>query len=354
MYKKMVTKTFKFRIKDSASGKKLDRLSKAVNFVWNYCNEISLKALQDRELWLSKYDLNKLTAGSSKELGLHSQTINAVSEEFATRRKQFKKKKLRWRGKRSLGWIPFKKSGIKICEDKVYYQGECFKLFLSREIPDNYKCGSFSQDARGRWYFNIVVMVEEKIIAKDAEVGIDLGLKDLATLSNGKKYGANRYYRKYQRILALSQKDGKKRRIKNIHAKIKNLRMDNNHKISHEITRDFNFIAVGDASSSKLKKTNMAKSVSDAGWSQLRTFLDYKSNARGGLYVPTNEAGTTQGCSNCYAYGEAAGAPKGRKGLGIREWSCKVCGAVHDRDINSAVNILRIGRNTLLPSGHKG
>ena len=252
-----------------------------------------------------------------------------------------------------MGWIPFKKVSVKIEDDTISYMGENFRFWKSRDIPSIIKSGSFCEDSRGRWYVNLVVEMEEKIESKEAEVGIDLGLKDLASLSNGKKYEAHRYYRKYQRILALSQKDNKKRRVKGINAKIKNLRLDENHKISHEITRDHNFIVVGNVSSSKLKKTNMAKSVSDAGWFQLKTFLEYKAIRRKGKVLEVNEAYTTQSCSSCGAVAPP-GAPRGAKGLGIREWICGICGAVHDRDINASINILRLGRQSLLPSGHKG
>ena len=268
-------------------------MARSVNFVWNYCNEISIYAIKNRSKFLSGFDLQKLTTGSSKELSLHSQTVQGICEEYALRRQKAKKIKLRWRGKRSLGWIPFKKTGIKISGDSVTYCGETFRLFLSRDVPPTVKTGSFSEDARGRWYFNVACEVEEHVRSAEGSVGIDLGLKDLANLSNGKKFKAPKYTRKYQRILALSQKDGKKRRVKAVHAKIANLRKDHAHKITHEVTRDFSLIYVGDVSSAKLVKTRMAKSVYDAGWSQFKSFLEYKSIARGGMSVMVNEHMTT-------------------------------------------------------------
>ena len=142
--------------------------------------------------------------------------------------------------------------------------------------------------------------------------------------------------------MGLAQKDGKKRRVKTLHAKIANSRKDTNHKISHELTRDNNLIIVGDVSSSKLVKTNMAKSVLDAGWSQLKNFLKYKATRRSGRLIEVSEYLTSQTCSCC----GVVGGPKGLEGLGIREWVCS-CGTLHDRDINSALNILRIGHDSL-------
>ncbi len=73
-----------------------------------------------------------------------------------------------------------------------------------------------------------------------------------------------------------------------------------------------------------------------------RTMLRYKAIARGALYVDVSEAFTTQTCSDC----GSIGGPKGTKGLEIREWRCD-CGAVHDRDVNAARNILRLGHEAL-------
>lgn len=336
--------TYQFRIKDS-SCKWLNRKSKTVNFVWNYCNETSFHAIRNYNTFLSKFDLNKLVSSSSKELELHSQTIQAISEEYATRRKKAKKRKLKWRTKKSLGWIPFKKSGIKVNDDSINYCGETARFWKSREIEGKIKCGNFSQDARGRWYLNIVCEVENLEPAKTSEIGIDLGLKDLATTSKGQKFKANRYYRKYERLLGLAQKDRKKRRAKNIHAKIKNSRKDTNHKISYQLTRDNDLIVIGNVSSSKLIKTKMAKSVNDAGWYQLKTFLEYKAIRRQGKVVEVSEYLTSQTCCRCGNV--PASAPKGVKGLGIRTWVCSECGISHDRDINAAINILNKFR-----SGH--
>jgi transposase len=86
----------------------------------------------------------------------------------------------------------------------------------------------------------------------------------------------------------------------------------------------------------------MAKSVLDAGWSAFRSMLRYKAMRHGARYVETNERYSTQTCSCC---GSRDGSPRGVKGLRVREWICGGCGVLHDRDINSAINILFSGRN---------
>src|SRR6266704_474853 len=101
--------TYRYRIKDSTASKHLLQMAGAINYVWNYAQEVSLLAWRRDKTHLSAYDLHKLTAGTSKDLRLSADTIQQVCTEYITRRCQFKKIKLKWRAKkRSLGWIPFK------------------------------------------------------------------------------------------------------------------------------------------------------------------------------------------------------------------------------------------------------
>ena len=104
-------------------------------------------------------------------------------------------------------------------------------------------------------------------------------------------------------------------------------------------------IFVGDVASAKLVKTNMAKSTLDAGWAMLKTMLEYKSHQAGVVFEVVGESYSTQTCSCCGVI--PASSPKGRAGLGIREWVCSECGAAHDRDMNAAKNILAAGHRRL-------
>src|SRR4030088_972 len=90
-------KTFSFRVQDSTSGKKLVRLGTKVNFVWNYCNDVSKRSAQRVGRWVGKKQLIDLTKGSSKEIGLPSQIVQNVVFEFIKSRKAAGKPKLRWR-----------------------------------------------------------------------------------------------------------------------------------------------------------------------------------------------------------------------------------------------------------------
>jgi len=92
-----------------------------------------------------------------------------------------------------------------------------------------------------------------------------------------------------------------------------------------------------------LVKTNKAKSVLDAGWSTLKTMLEYKCDHAGIIFEEINEAYTTVTCSCC----KKRTGPTGQEGLRIRDWSCPECGASHDRDVNAAMNILALGHERL-------
>lgn len=340
------TKTLKVRVRDKHANQ-LRQMAGAVNFVWNYINEVSFHSIKNRKQFLSAYDFHPLTKGAGKELKLHSQTLQCVASEYVTRRKQFKKIKLNWRKtrgtKRSLGWIPFNTAAAKFKNGQVFHNGQYFKVWDSFGLSQyKFRSGSFNEDARGRWYFNVVVSFDAKKSTGKSSVGIDLGCKTAATDSNGNEV-IGREYRRLEARLGIAQRAKNKRRVKAIHAKIKNRRQDTQHKYSRNLVNENAAIFVGNVSSLGLAKTKMAKSVLDAGWGQLKTMLEYKCAHAGVVFEVVNEAYTTQTCSSC---GSRQNSLKGRSGLGIREWKCE-CGVAHKRDINAAKNILAVGHGRL-------
>ena len=346
------TKTLKLRIKDKHA-KVLCQVAREVNQVWNHINAVSAKAARPfhgKPRFLSGYDLQKFTAGFSKCDGVSvgSGTVQLVCVEYATRRKQFKKTRLNWRvsnpksSKYSLGWIPFKGGHAKYKAGQVEFAGQKFSLWDSYGLSQyELRAGSFSQDSRGRWYLNVAVEVQCKASAGICAVGIDLGLKECATTSNGDKL-EGRWYRANEKALAIAQRARKKKRAKAIHAKIGNQRKDAMHKFSTKLVRDNAAIFVGNVASAKLVKTKMAKSTLDAGWSMLKTMLEYKSHQAGIVFEEVSESYSTQTCSQC----ASIEGPKGLKGLGIRQWTCS-CAAEHDRDVNAARNIAARGHARL-------
>ena len=337
-------KTLKVRVRDKHAPL-LRQMARSVNFVWNYMNELSHRSIRERGVFLSAFDMHPYTKGAGKQLGLHSQTLQAVAAEYVTRRKQFKKARLNWRKsggvRRSLGWIPVNSGAASWKNGQVFHNGHHFKVWDSYGLGQyKFRSASFNEDARGRWYFNLVVEVETTQSAGQQAIGIDLGLTDVATCSDGSKLENARFYRDLEPALAIAQRAGKKARVRAIHAKIANRRKNALHQFSRALVERCGTIIVGDVSSQTLVKTSMAKSVLDAGWGQLKTMLDYKCAHAGIVFKVVNEAYTTQTCSCCGALPDSR--PKGIAGLGIREWTCE-CGATHDRDVNAARNILALG-----------
>ena len=336
---------YRYRVK-SLNGL-LNKQSRTVNYVWNFCNDTQKQALKWGKKWPTGFDLNVLTTGSSKELGIHSGTINATCEQYAKSRSQRRRPFLRYRGQKSLGWVPLKGRDLKRGGDAFRFAGNTFRVFNSRPLPDGkIRDGTnFARDSRGNWFLNIVIEVADvPARAIRAGVGIDLGLKNFATLSSGEKLPNDRFGLAAATKLAKAQRARKhKRHIAKLHAKVANARSDFQNKLALDLVRRFDYIAVGNVSAAKLAKTRMAKSAYDASWSSFRNKLRYKAIAHGATFEEVNEKGSTQTCSSCGSR-DSTMRPKGIAGLRIREWKCSCCGVVHDRDVNAALNILRCGR----------
>lgn len=193
------TKTLKVRVKDKHIPL-LNNMARSVNFVWNFVNALSHRSIKERGVFLSAYDIQKYTNGAGKDLGLHSQTVQRVAVEYTVRRKQFKKARLNWRKsggvRRSLGWIPVNTAAAQWENGQVYHNGHYFGVWDSYGLSQyKFRSGSFNEDARGRWYFNVVVDVEATTSPGQDRIGIDLGLATTATCSDGETLEASRFYR---------------------------------------------------------------------------------------------------------------------------------------------------------------
>ena len=220
------------------------------------------------------------------------------------------------------------------------FQKQTYKFWKSREIEGEVRTATFSQDSKGSWFINITCKVEDKQLDKyNSVVGIDLGLKTLATLSDGTKVENPKTLSKWSEKLAKAQRAKKKKQVTNIYNKIKNIRKDFLHKETTKLINKYDKIYIGDVSSLKLSKTKMAKSVLDASWGTFKSMLTYKAITLGKDVEVISEKHSSITCSECH---EKTG-PSGLSGLSIREWICSSCGVIHDRDVNAARNILTFG-----------
>jgi IS605 OrfB family transposase len=339
-------KTLRLKIKREAYPW-LNAAAIEVNQVFNFCNETSFKAsirTDKNRKWMSGFDLCKLTAGAMEyfdKIGSH--TIQSICIHYEQKRSAAKKLRLRWRKSggwnRSLGWIPFKALSIKRKGKYLRFAGKTFRVFESSRLDGvKWKAGCFAQDAVGDWWLCLPVEVQvELAIAPYESVGIDLGLKSIATTSDGDVLEAGKWTHNSADKLANAQRRGHKKQIARIHRKIKRQRADALHKFSRKIIDKYQKIIIGDVSSPKLVKTRIAKSVYDSGWGMFRQMLQYKGEYAGRSVEVINEKNTSVTCSSC---GSLTG-PHGMDGLIVRQWDCSDCGESHDRDVNAARNILR-------------
>lgn len=206
-----------------------------------------------------------------------------------------------------------------------------------------------------KWYACFNIEVDDTVKSQGhraARVGVDLGLDSLVTLSNGEKVQPPKFLRRMekklsreQRKLSRKKKCSKNRvkqtvRVAKVHCKVRLQRSDFNHKISQMLVNRFGMIVFEKLRiQGMVKNHRLAKSIADAGWSQLQAFTSYKAAEAGAVVKFVDPYGTTANCSRCGFH-----IPKR---LSERVHECRNCGLVLDRDWNAAVNILnRVGWGT--------
>lgn len=348
------TRTLRLKVRPESDAW-LNAAAMEVNTVFNWANATSIDAADRNRRaqgkFLSAFDLNNLSAGASEHFEhIGADTIQRVNGEYAARRRAAKRVKLRWRvsrgPRRSRGWVPFKAASLKRKGKALRFCGKTFRVFNHAYLGDHtFRDGCFAQDSLGDWYVCIPVQIpSQPSVAPEEVVGIDLGLKAIATTSEGEILEAGRWTQQMAAKLALAQRRGHRRQAKRWHRKAANRRRDALHKFSKKVVDRYQKIVVGDVSSSKLVKTRMATAVLDSGWGMLRNFLDYKSQRAARTFLIVNEQYTSVTCSAC----GALSGPRGVNGLSVRSWTCAGCGERHDRDVNSA-RVIRL-RGEVSPS----
>lgn len=280
----------------------------------------------------------------------------ARSNRFASIKGTRKGKKIGWprdkrkRGKQS---IRLTRNGFALRPDGTMYVAKVGNLNVrwSRALPSIPSSVTITREPDGRFYASFVVEIQPVTLpATGADVGIDLGLTTLVVTSDGRQIpnprrlkAKARHLARAQRALARKQKGSRSRKkaavkVAVLHRKVRNSRADYAHKTAIRLIRDNQAVYVEDLAVSGLARTRLAKSVHDAAWGMLVRLLEEKAVMYGRQVVKVDRwFPSSQLCSVC-------GHRDGPKPLGIREWTCLACGAVHDRDMNAARNILVEGR----------
>ena len=235
---------------------------------------------------------------------------------------------------------------------KLAKQSEPLDIAWSRPLPEGAMPSqvTVSRDSAGRYHISILV---EETIAEyttvDSTLGVDAGITSLYTFSTGEKISNPRHEKpararlaKAQRVLGKKRKGSANRakarlRVARIHARIADRRRDHLHKLSTRLVRENQVIAIEDLSvRNMVRNHSLARAISDASWSEFRSMLEYKADWYGRTVVAVDRFyPSSKTCSACGRIVE-------KMPLNIREWECR-CGAVHDRDVNAARNILAAG-----------
>lgn len=343
-----LTKTVRLKVKPEAYPW-LEQAAREINTVWNWANETTAKAARPYAgpgRYLSGFDVEKLAAGASAVFPhLSADTIGSVCIEHYRKRRIARRPRLAWRASggrnRSLGWVPFKGRTIRRHGNALRFAGKVFRVFEPELVAGcKLRAGQFCQTALGEWFVNIAVEFPiSEVPAPREAVGIDLGLKAVATTSDGEVMPAIDAYRSLDAGIAQAQRRGHKRQAKRLNAKAVNRRKDAIHKFTTGIVLRYQQIVIGDVSAQRLARTRFAKAVNDSGWGMVRTQLHYKGQWAGRSVQVVSERNTTRACSSC---GQFSG-PSGLRQLVVREWTCG-CGVTHDRDVNAARNILRLSQ----------
>jgi len=301
--------------------------------------------------WKKAEELGFLTEVSSVPLQQALRHLQTAFGNFFAKRAKYPRFKSK---KKSRASAEYTRSGFKFRDGKLTLakMTEPLDIRWSRPLPEGAvpTTVTVSRDSAGRWF--VSMLCEDRIApapATTSAVGIDAGITSLVTLSTGEKVANPRHERRDRARLAKAQRElsrkekgsanreKARRRVAKVHARIADRRRDFLHKLSTRLVRENQTVVIEDLTVRNLVKNHsLARAISDASWRELRMMLEYKCAWYGReLVVIDRWFPSSKLCGAC-------GTVAARMPLNVREWTCD-CGAVHDRDVNAAKNILAAG-----------
>ena len=361
-----IHRTYRFRLyPNKAQTELLAKHFGCVRFVYNYflnqrMEQYSLKGKSDnfyaQAKTLAEMKKQEETAWlkevNSQSLQYAVRCLEAAYTNFFKKRAKFPNFKSK-RSKNSFTVPQF----VSIANGRLFFPKfrEGIVCRVHRKVVGKIGKVTISKTPTGKYFVSVSTEEEyETPFEKTSkEVGVDLGLKNLVVTSEGETFENNRYTRKYERKLALAQRhlsrkkkgsrgfERQRLKVARIYEKISNCRADYLHKCSISIVRRYDVICIEDLNvKGMVRNRRLAKSISDASWSSFISMLTYKAEWNGKRVVKIGRfEPSSQTCSVC------GHINKETKDLSVCEWTCPICGSHHERDVNAAINILRVGLN---------
>jgi putative transposase len=366
-------KAYKYRIYPTKSQRTMmERTLDLCRWTYNQTLAYRKDSFEKEGKSISKYETNALLPdwkSDKPELSdVFSQTLQNVQERVDLAFKAFFRRVKageepgypRFRGR---GWydsFTYPQKGFKLDSGKLHLSkiGD-IKIKLHRQIEGRIKRLTIRRAPTGKWFACFSVELDDlpKPPWKDGSiVGIDVGLASFATLSNGEKIPNPRFFRdeekelaRVQRKLSKAAKGTPERKaalkvVERVHERIANKRYEFAHQVSRGLVNRFGLIAFEDLNIKNMLQNHcLAKSISDVAWNMLVTVTSYKAANAGSIVVLVDPRNTSKMCSRCGILVE--------KTLADRVHNCSECGLSLDRDWNAAINILRLGLQSLPING---
>lgn len=367
----MLIKTFKYRIYPTKRQEALLNFTlEECRWVYNHLLAERKRSWEEDKKGLTYYSQSAVLPGLKKEresllvvnatmLQNVAMRVDLAFKAFFRRVKNKEKPGYpRFKGKGQYNSITFPQGpiGCRIKNGKLWVSkiGD-IKIIISRELEGKLKIVNVRKSSNGKWFVSFNCEIQSKHLPKtNKTVGIDVGLKTFATLSDGVEIQNPRFFKAEEKNLATAQrklskaKKGSKDRIKRrkivarTHERIKFKRDNFSHQVSTQIVNSYDTICIEDLSVNQMLQDNFKcinKSINDVAWNQFFNLLTYKAENAGKKVIRVNPAYTTQDCHRC--------GHRQKMELSQRIYSCSCCGLEMDRDLNAALNIKRLGTQSL-------
>ena len=346
----MIARTLKLK-PTTAQAARLDEWLTIGAAVWNWGLARLVRTEREHPARRENFaSLCAATRGHGLRVGMDTMAIQAILRELCGAWDQYRvgaRGRPRWKGVRNrLASIPFrndKRSNPIRIVDRSHFRLPTIGSIRCRvhsDWPDGQiATARLQRKARG-WYLTVTIDAEPKAIplVGDEAVGIDLGFSTLATLSNGEKIEHPREYQRLEKRIGQAQRGHNTRLHCRLQQSLALARRKRNHAISRDLVSRFSAIYVSKDNLRAFARRGFGKSVSSASHGGLRVMLASKCRQAGRQYLEVSNRNSTRTCSSC----GALSGPQGLRGLKVREWACP-CGGHHDRDVNAAVNTLKLG-----------